>query len=167
MIVAHVLCDVTFVRNSWLTLAHNVHSIKRRRIASHTNNFHYSIEQHKHMNETEKHPAVLEREDKVLIITRRFFMDDVRRHFVGTVERYDPGAMRVRGYAFVYNADQGSFVKRKSQRTCIFPLDNHLIMFVLPYDSDIGAMRYEAIDEGGLVATDGKHFKLELDEFNA
>ena len=119
------------------------------------------------MNETERQPAVLEREEKVLVITRRLFTGDARRHFVGSVERYDPGAMRVRGYAFVYNAEKGGFVKRRSQRTRVFPLDNHLIVFVLPYDTDLGVVHYEHDKELGLVATDGKQFKLELSEFNA
>lgn len=118
------------------------------------------------MSETEKHPPVLEREEKVLIITRRLFAGDARRHFVGSVERYDPGAMRVRGYAFVYDAEKGGFVKRKSQRTRIFPLDNHLVVFVLPYDTDLAAVHYELEEGHGLVATDGKHLKLELNEFN-
>ncbi len=119
------------------------------------------------MNEEERHPPVLEREDKVLIITRRLFSGDARRHFVGSVERYDPGAMRVRGHAFVYDSEKGDFVKRKSQRTRVLPLDNHLIVFVLPYETDLGAVRYERDHELGLVVTDGKHFKLELNEFNA
>ena len=119
------------------------------------------------MSENERHPPVLEREEKVLIITRRLFSGDARRHFVGSVERYDPGAMRIRGHAFVYDSEKGSFVKRKSQRTRVFPLDNHLVVFVLPYDTDLGAVRYEHEEGHGLVATDGKHFKLELNEFNA
>lgn len=118
------------------------------------------------MSESERHPAVLEREEKVLIITRRLFSGDVRRHVVGSVERYDPGSVRVRGYEFVHDAGKGSFVKRKSQRTRIFPLDNHLIVFVLPYDTDLGAVHYEATKESGLVVTDGKEFKLEINEFN-
>ena len=119
------------------------------------------------MTETERHPPLLEREEKVLIITRRLFAGDARRHFVGNVERYDPGAMRVRGHAFVHDAENSGFVKRKSQQTRIFPLDNHLVVFVLPYDTNLGAVRYEQEEGLGLVATDGKHFKLELNEFNA
>jgi hypothetical protein len=110
---------------------------------------------------------VLERDEKVLIITRRLFAGDAMRHFVGIVERYDPGAIRVRGYAFVYDAGKGGFVKRKLQRTRIFPVDNHIVVFVLPHDTDIGAVHYEVTEESGLVASDGKHFRLELNEFNA
>jgi hypothetical protein len=119
------------------------------------------------MDQTGRHPAVLERDENVLIITRRLFAGDVRRHFVGRVERYDQGAIRVRGYAFVYDAGKGRFVKRKSQRTRVFHMDNHIVVFVLPFDTDIGAVHYEVTEENGLVATDGKHFRLEFNEFNA
>ena len=117
------------------------------------------------MNETEEHQPVLEREEKVLVITRRLFAGDAKRHFVGSIERYDPGAMRVRGYAF-YDSEKGSFVKRKSQRTRVFPLDNHVVVFVLPYDTELGAVHYEVVEGSGLVVTDGKQFKLEVNEFN-
>ena len=109
---------------------------------------------------------VLEREEKVLIITRRLFSGDLRRHFVGIVERCAQGAVRVRGYAFIYDAVKGGFVRRKSQRTRVFPLDNHIIVLVLPYDVDIGAVRYEAAEGAALVLTDGKHVKIDISEFN-
>jgi len=108
------------------------------------------------VNETERHPPVLEREEKVLIITRRMFSGDARRHFLGIVERYDAATIRVRGYAFVYDQEKASFERRKSQRTRVFALDNHLIVFVLPYDADLAAVRYEIQEGSGLVATDGK-----------
>ena len=118
------------------------------------------------MNDAERHPAVLEREEKVLIVTRRLFNGDARRHFVGSVERCDSGAIRVRGYAFVHDMKKGGFAKWKSQRTRIVPLDNHIVVYVLPYDTDLGAVHYETTQETGLVVTDGKHFKLEINEFD-
>lgn len=116
------------------------------------------------MPETARPKPTLEPQDNVLIITRRLFAGDNRRHFVGTVERYDAGVARVRGYAFVYDVQKGSFAKRKSQRTRVFPLDNHLVVFILP-EADIGEVRYAADEDSNLVVTDGKNFKLQLDEF--
>jgi hypothetical protein len=109
---------------------------------------------------------VLERDEKVLIITRRLFLGDPRRHFVGIVERCAQGAVRVRGYAFVYDTAKGGFVKRKSQRTHVFPLDSHILVFVLPYDVDIAAVRCEAAQDAALVVTDGKHTRIDISEFN-
>ncbi len=119
------------------------------------------------MYESENQPKpVLEPQENVLIINRPLYHGDVRRHFVGIVERYDGCAMRVRGYAFVHDLNHGGFIKRKSQRTRVFPLDNHVIVLVLPDDADLSEVRYEVSVESGLVITDKKHFKLDLNEFN-
>ena len=39
--------------------------------------------------------------DKVHIITRRLFEDDIRRHFVGEVTRVSGELQEVQGYTFV------------------------------------------------------------------
>jgi len=119
------------------------------------------------MYDSERQPTpILEPQERVLIITRRLYHGDVRRHFVGVVERYERGALRVRGYAFVHDLAHGGFTRRKSPRERIFPLDNHIIVFVLPDETELGAVHYEVTQESGLIVTDSKHFKLELNEFN-
>jgi hypothetical protein len=80
---------------------------------------------------------ILDSGDRVLIITRRLFPDDVQRHFVGMVDRATQNAILVHGYTFVRDTAQGEFVRRKSQRSRVFPLDNHIVIYVLPYDTDI------------------------------
>lgn len=117
------------------------------------------------MSDQEHHPSVLEHGDPVLIITRGNFTEDAVRHFVGHVERYDHTAIRVAGYAFIYDSEHDRFFKRKQQRTRIFRLDNQIILFVLPFDTDLQAMTYEVDPEHGLIATDGRHIKLQLSEF--
>lgn len=109
---------------------------------------------------------VVEHGDPVLIITRRLFSSDARRHFVGHVERYDDNAIRVAGYVFVQSPDSTKFVKRQGQRTRVFALDNHIILYVLPSDTEISAIRYDRTDQTGLIATDGRHFRIELDDYS-
>ncbi len=109
--------------------------------------------------------AVVEHGDPVLIITRRLFSSDARRHFAGHVERYDGTALRVAGYVYVQSPDGKHFIKRKGQRTRVFALDNHIMLYVLPSDTEVGAIHYDRTDEHGLIATDGKHFRIELDDF--
>jgi hypothetical protein len=109
----------------------------------------------------------MEHGEKVLIVTRRLFAGEPRRHFVGFVERYDSAAIRASGYAFVYDVKKSSFVRRKNLRTRIFPLDNQIIIYLIPQETDIGSVRYETSEESGLVATDGKHFRLDMSEFHA
>lgn len=119
------------------------------------------------MYESERNTTpVLEPHERVLIITRRLYNGDVRRHFVGIVERYDHGVMRVRGYAFVYDPKEGGFVRRKNPRERLIPLDNHVVVFILPDETEIGSVHYEVAGESGLVVTDSKHFKLEIGEFS-
>ena len=118
------------------------------------------------MTDQEHRQPVIGHGDKVLIITRRMFSTDPRRHFAGTVERYDGVALRVSGYVFTFNTETSAFERRKSMRTRIFPLDNHIILNVLPSDADVGAIRYVHGDNSELIASDGKNFRLELSEFN-
>lgn len=120
---------------------------------------------HSRQDETTRVPVV-EHGDPVLVITRRLFSSDARRHFVGRVERYDGHAVRVAGYVFVQSPDAKHFVKRKGQRTRVFSLDNQVIMYVLPSDTDINAVHYDRTEEHGLIATDGKHFRIELDDYS-
>lgn len=117
------------------------------------------------MDSRSEYPAVLEHGEKVLIVTRRLFAGEPRRHFVGFVERYDSAAIRASGYAFVYDVQKGSFVRRRNLRTRIFPLDNQIIIILLPEETDISLVRYEAAEGSGLVVTDGKRFKMDLSEF--
>ncbi len=107
---------------------------------------------------------IVESGDKVLIVTRRLFSSDVRRHFVGTIDRVGGSNMRAHGYAFVLDVEAGQFVRRKAQRTRIFKLDNHLVIFLLPADTDASKVRYERKDGDILLVTDGAALQLNLNE---
>lgn len=108
--------------------------------------------------------AVVEHGDKVLIVTRRLFGADARRHFAGSVDRYDGSNIRVHGYAFVLDSETSQFIRRKSQRTRVFKLDNHVVTFILPSDTDLSKLRYERRDGDTLTVTDGESLKLDLNE---
>ena len=102
----------------------------------------------------------------MLVITRRSFPDDAQRHFVGTVDRASDLAIRVRGNAFIRDAAHGGFVRRKGQRTRVFPLDNHLIIFVLAEGVEIKDVKYERPKPNQLVVTDGRNLNIDISEFN-
>jgi len=104
--------------------------------------------------------------DKVHIVTRRRFHDDVRRHFVGVVEAVSGAASRVHGYTFVHNEGSGEFEKRPTPRVRIFGLAGGLqIVNVLPPTFDVSTARYEVRD-GRLVVTDGSEYALDLNELS-
>lgn len=108
---------------------------------------------------------ILDRGDHVFVITRRLFPGDVQRHFVGTVDRVGQNAILAHGYAFVRQVAQGEFVRRKRQRSRVFPLDNHIVIFVLPDDVEIELVRYERREDKELAVTDGRQFRIDISEF--
>jgi hypothetical protein len=108
---------------------------------------------------------ILDGGDHVFVVTRRLFPGDVQRHFVGTVDRATQNAILVHGYAFVREVAHGEFVRRKRQRSRVFPLDNHIVIFVLPDDVEIEQVRYERRQGQELVVTDGRQFRIDISEF--
>jgi len=65
---------------------------------------------------------VVSTDEKVHIVTRRFFDADLRRHFVGVVEEANEVTMRVRGYAFIYDQASGQFTRRVKERALLLRL---------------------------------------------
>ncbi len=102
----------------------------------------------------------------VHIIERRAFPGDVRRHFIGHVEAATAAAIRVRGWLFVYDAGAREFVKKPEQRTRLIPVDNHVIVNLLPATVNVDAVHYFRDAEGNLSLTDGADFELDVSEFS-
>ena len=100
------------------------------------------------------------------VIERRLFVGDVRRHFVGQVEACTDHALRVRGYLFVYDSSASAFTRKPEQRTRILPLDNRLILNVLPEGISLEEIRYTHDAEGNLSLTDGADLELDISEFS-
>ena len=103
--------------------------------------------------------------EKVHIVERRMFESDVRRHFVGTVQRVDAAAARITGYVFVHDGGLSAYVRTGEVRTRIFPLATAgFVINVVSPETDIEEVRY--VEEAGrLIATDGGVFSLDINEF--
>lgn len=111
--------------------------------------------------------SVVELGDKIHIITRRNFPDDLRRHFAGTVRVVTANAMRLQGFTFVFNPTALEYRKRPEVRTRLFGFsDAQLIINVLPHDTNMDGLHY-ANRDGRLVVTDGSRFSLDVNEFGA
>jgi hypothetical protein len=104
--------------------------------------------------------------ETVHLIERRVFPGDVRRHFVGRIEESTDGALRVKGYLFVYDTGSSSFLKKPELRTRVVPLDNRVIINVLPEGVAVANVRYMHDAEGNLSITDGAGFELDISEFS-
>jgi hypothetical protein len=103
--------------------------------------------------------------DKVHIITRRLFPEDLRRHFVGEVVGRTDDLFRLQGYAFVFNPGTGEYRRRQDLRNRIVSFsDAGHIVTKLPRDMNVDALEYKAVD-GRLVVTDSRGFSLDINEF--
>lgn len=109
--------------------------------------------------------AVVRVGERIHIITRRSFGDDVRRHFVGEVEQVQRDMLRLRGYAFVFHAGRNEFERRPELRTRILSMaDANHIVNVLPTHLAVESLGYRVV-EGRTVLTDGRGFTLDINEF--
>lgn len=101
------------------------------------------------------------------VIERRIFSGDVRRHFVGEIEACTNWALRVKGYLFVYDSGASAFLRKPEIRTRVIPLDNRVIINVLPNGVSFDSVSYTLDAEGNLTLTDGADFELDVSEFSA
>ena len=102
--------------------------------------------------------------EKVHVITRRLFDDDLRRHFVGEVTATRDGRFRAEGFTFVFDTAMNQFVKRPELRTRVFSLDSQQIVNVLPKGVAISKLIYK-VTHKMLTVTDEQGFSLEINEF--
>jgi hypothetical protein len=112
------------------------------------------------------HATILKRGENILVIHRRRFDKDIRRHFVGAVESYEDGIARATGYVFVIDdLNKHLFMKRPDRRTKLIPIGSgDVIVNVLPDSVDIEEVRY-VLSERTLWITDGNGWKMDVKEF--
>ncbi|MGB7061488.1 MAG: hypothetical protein WBF13_03945 [Candidatus Zixiibacteriota bacterium] len=109
---------------------------------------------------------VLEQGDKIHVMTRRRFEEDLRRHFVGEIQAAIDTAVRVVGYTFVFDGTVNEFVKRPEIRVRVFGLaDSGNIINVLTRTVDIKKVYYGQSKDKRLILTDGESFSLDINEF--
>jgi hypothetical protein len=108
---------------------------------------------------------ILKEGDKVLVSHRRLYPTDAARFFVGQVDAYDGGLMRVTGHSYVRNVTTGQLVEKTQPRTKLLSLSSGtLIVYLLPSDSELDSVRFDWTD-AGLIVTDGKQFTMNLGEY--
>lgn len=111
---------------------------------------------------------LLQKGEKLHVVTRRFFESDLKRHFVGEVVAATEAAVRLNGYAFVFDAWANIYVKRPEKRERIIPLtDTSLILTVIPQEVDLDKLQYKMGRDNRLTMTDGAFFSLDINEFGA
>jgi hypothetical protein len=109
---------------------------------------------------------LLDEGDKILVAHRRLFERDETRFFLGRVDAYDSGIVKVTGHSYVRDVVSGNVVKKVESRTKLLSLSSGtLIVYLLPEDVSLAAIQF-LYEEGQLSVTDGKEFTLDLAEFN-
>lgn len=102
--------------------------------------------------------------DKLHIITRRNYAEDLHRHFAGTVEAVSQGHMRLHGYTFVIDQDAIEFRRHPELHNKIFPIGSaQLIINVLPSHTIMEELKYRRVD-GRLTMVDGDRLRLDVNE---
>lgn len=104
--------------------------------------------------------------EKIHIIERRYFVEDLRRHFAGEITECTDTVLRIQGYAWVFDVGSSEFVRKPEKRERVIHLGERLTINVMPPDVDVDELKYENLPEGRVV-TDGKNFSLEISEFSA
>lgn len=101
----------------------------------------------------------------VHVIERRSFLEDLRRHFVGVIERADAMGFRASGYTFIFDSNSDTYVRSPERRTRVFPMGSPgLIINVAPEGTNIEKVRYVDVNRL-LTVTDHGVFSLTVNEF--
>ena len=103
--------------------------------------------------------------EKLHIMTRRFFTDDVHLHFVGEISAVAGPLFKAQGYSFVFDSGTNSYVKHPKLRTRLFSVsDAGHIITMIPQEVDLNTLEYRLVS-GRLAITDSRGFSLEINEF--
>ena len=105
--------------------------------------------------------------DKLHIMTRRLFEEDVRRHFAGQVLAVSGALVEVEGYTFIFHPGVNEYRRLPELRTRVFSIgEAAYIVNKIPRAVDVETLGYLKKDNR-LVVTDGGSFSLAINEFSA
>ncbi len=105
--------------------------------------------------------TLLQRGEKIFVVERRLFKEDLKRHFVGEIEFCTQMGFRTKGYPFYYHATAQNYLRKPKQRTRTFLFQSNLIIYLLPKDCDIESVNYVAT-ERSITLTDRQTFELDV-----
>ena len=107
---------------------------------------------------------ILETSSKVLISHRRLYDGDHTRFFVGVVEGYEAGIVRVCGHTWLRDGYQGLFRRKDDERTKVFSLASGTVMvYALPSTTDMTSLRF-SIQGAEVYLEDEAGLRMDLSE---
>jgi hypothetical protein len=99
--------------------------------------------------------------DRVLVVDRKHFRDDVTNMFVGVVEDYEDGFVRARGYAYHIHPYEMGNERRAEERVRVFSLNSGDVIYLLPRELNIGQIQIKRAPKT-LILADGQSFTMDL-----
>ena len=107
--------------------------------------------------------ALIRSGDKLLLAHRRLFEADQSRYFAGVVDEYEDDIARITGHTFVRESVRGAFLRKEDARTKLISLSaGTLIVYLLPAQTQLDALRLEERGKHRLVLTDGVALEMDM-----
>jgi hypothetical protein len=99
--------------------------------------------------------------DRILVVDRKLFRDDVTNMFVGVVEDYEDGFARARGYAYHIHPYEMGTERRAEERVRLVSLYSGDVVYVLPRELNVAQIQIRRSPKS-LILTDGQSFTMDL-----
>ena len=108
--------------------------------------------------------SILAPGEKIHVIHRRRFDQEPHRHFVGVVDDYREGVLRMTGHVYAVDTTTYQFIRRPEQRTRVVSVvSGEVIVNVIPVSVDLSKITYR--QEGSAVrVSDGSDWHLDISE---
>lgn len=101
---------------------------------------------------------------KILVCHRRLFPEDHRRFFFGSVEEYSDGIVKASGFTWKRDPTHG-FQRKADRRIKLISIaSGTVIVYELPREVDVEAIRIDQRGGHTVIATDGGKFQMDLSE---
>lgn len=108
--------------------------------------------------------TILRSGEKIHVVHRRQIENEPHRHFVGVVDNYDGGVIRMTGNLYVVDKSTFQFVRRPEIRTRVVSLvSGDIIVNVIPESVDLDNIVYK-LEGAGVRVSDGTDWHLDLSE---
>lgn len=104
--------------------------------------------------------------EKVHIIDRRQFADDVIRHFVGEIIRCTERAIRVKGHVWILDQVGGKWTRKPETRERVVYCGERHTINIVPREVNLSDLKYVSDPYKGLLVTDGKAYSPDITEFS-
>jgi len=109
---------------------------------------------------------LVEEGTKLHVICRALYEKSTRRHFLGEVMKFDGVVCLLQGYAFVYDPKLETYQRKPERRRTVIDLaESGYVVNIVDANVNLDDVSYKYLQDSGMVATDGKNFSLDINEF--